>query len=81
MKTIELDDQTLAALRNRAEAQGMSVEGYIGALAGISQPPSAPADQVRDFDAALDELFASDTRPLPADSLTYSREDIYSDHD
>jgi hypothetical protein len=38
-------------------------------------------DAARDFDAALDELFASDSRPLPAVPLTYTREDIYLDHD
>jgi hypothetical protein len=34
-----------------------------------------------DFDDALDQLFASDTRRLPPVPNTLSREDIYFDHD
>ena len=54
-------------------------------LAEVQVPPGAtsdePADAVRDFDAAMEELFAADPRVLPVDASTHSRDDIYFDHD
>ena len=47
-------------------------------------PPTLPqpAEQtVREFDAILDALFADDQIAIPSSASTYSREDIYSDHD
>ena len=84
--TLTLEDQTVAALAARARAAGLSIEDYLRELVG--QPPLHPAPapapaagSVEDLHAALSELFAGDTRPLPATSLTYSREEIYDDHD
>jgi plasmid stability protein len=84
MTTLHLDDNLAAALKARADAQGLSVEAYLRSLTGLPQdvsPAPANGDAAREFDAALDELFARDTRPLPAVALTYSRGDIYHDHD
>ncbi len=39
------------------------------------------SNEAEDFDAALNDLFSGDSRPLPAVQGKYSREDIYFDHD
>jgi len=44
-------------------------------------PETVKPDDADTFDAALDELFAADTRPLANVSIPYSRRDIYIDHD
>ena len=83
---IHIEEQTAAMLEAQARASGLSLEEFLRRLAG--GVPIAPAfeggsatDAARDFDAALDELFAGDSRRLPSVPLTYTREDIYSDHD
>lgn len=84
--TIQVEEQVAEALKSLAEAGGLSLEEYLRKIAENAQPSVVPpngsaADAVRDFDAALDELFAGDARKLPSTPLTYSREDIYFDHD
>jgi hypothetical protein len=88
MAAIELEQQTVEALKERAAARGLTLEAFLRQVAtGLEAPAAASAaapsarDAVRDFDAALDELFAADTRRLPPLTLTYTREDIYADHD
>jgi hypothetical protein len=82
--TIRIEDQIARALEAEAKARGMSLEEFLQQLAegartstGQVSPPNAAGD----FDAALDELFAGDSRSLPSAAQTYSREDIYADHD
>jgi hypothetical protein len=82
MTILQIDDDTAQALEAQARALGLRLEEYVRVIAGVE--PAADresAQSVADFDAALNELFAADTRPLSADSPTYSREDIYHDHD
>jgi hypothetical protein len=81
--TITLEDRTASALAARASAAGLSIEEYLRQLAGeipatIDTPPPGTAE---DFDAALNELFNRDARPLPPSNLTYTRDEIYDDHD
>jgi len=83
---IQIEDDTVEALRAQAEAQGLSLEQYVqvilrGAKASNSVSSESPMEAVVDFDEALDQLFASDTRKLPSVASTYSRQDIYGDHD
>lgn len=84
--SLTLDDQTFAALDAKATAAGLSIENYLRRFIGLpllelaAQTPPAPGT-VEDLDAALNELFTSDTRPLPSTNLTYSREEIYDVHD
>jgi len=84
MVTVQLDERIATALREQARARGLSLEAYLRAVAETSQNTVTSAvnhDNVAEFDTVLDELFAADTRSLPTVPLTYSREDIYSDHD
>jgi hypothetical protein len=84
MVTVQLDDRIAAALRDQAQARGLTLEAYLRAIAEMLQynvPAAINHGDAQEFDAALQELFAADTRPLPAVPLTYSREDIYFDHD
>jgi len=85
---IQIDVQTARRLEVQAEAHGLSLEDYLRHIAGEGQRENrvpvngnTNGDAVRDFDAALDELFASDTRKLPAAPLKYARGEIYIDHD
>lgn len=86
MATIQIEDGIALALRAQADARGLSLAGYLRAVAEqvpehIAPPKNDPLQGAQDFDAALDELFAGDTRDLPSSSLTYTRDEIYFDHD
>jgi hypothetical protein len=85
MTTLQIDDKLAASLLAQARARGLSLERYLQLLTEAQAPAVAPigetADSVRQFDAAIQELFAADTRDLPADSSTHPREEIYLDHD
>ena len=70
-----------------AEQAGQDVAQYVSDLVARAASIS-PANggngsttSAREFDRALDELFAADTRKLPSLPLTYSRQDIYADRD
>jgi hypothetical protein len=63
-----------------AKAIESMVQAYRDEVARTSRAP-LDASAVADFDHALDDLFAADSRNLSASSLTYGREDIYIDHD
>lgn len=84
--SIEIEDRTVIALKAQAAARGLSLEEFLELVAGGTQPTPAVANESgerssRDFDAALDDLFAADVNRLPASPLTYSRDDICHDHD
>lgn len=92
MATIQVDEGTVAALKSQAAAHGLTVDEYLRRLAVLHEnaavaPISAGSVQTDaskatdEFDRTLDELFAGDNRALPETALTYSREDIYLDHD
>lgn len=75
MVTIQLDDETAAALRLQAARAGTDLEEYLRLLAGRGGAASNP-----DWNALERELeVLSGPGPgLPAD---FSRADIYADHD
>jgi hypothetical protein len=43
MTAIQLPDDQAAALKARAAAQGLTLEGWFEKLAGIARPPASPA--------------------------------------
>ena len=75
MVTIQVDEQTAAALQKAAETAGVSLADYVKSLVDASpQEPQLPSWQ------SLKKEFVelSVEGSLPAD---FSRADIYSDHD
>ena len=80
---VSIDRNIEARLRRLAEDAGTDVNAYVARLLeqAAQQPVSNGAASPEEFDRALEELFAGDSRKLPATALTYSREDIYIDHD
>jgi hypothetical protein len=84
MVTLEIEDRVADALKTQARARGVSLQQYLQFI--VELQPSAVSKTgapgaVEEFDAALNELFSADTRPLPKVSSSYSREDLYCDHD
>jgi hypothetical protein len=77
----EIAPETIQALIARAAASGLSVNDYLRQLLGINnEAPPAPDGSLDEFMADLEAL-AEGTEHLPPSTLTYSREDIYFDHD
>jgi len=85
--SIPLSPQAEANLKAQAAAAGLEIPVLAAQILERAVIPAAIAtpneamDSVRDFDSTLEELFNQDSRTLPKSSLTYSRSDIYSDHD
>lgn len=81
--SVPVHPETEAWLRRLAEQAGKDLTSYVADLieGAAARNEGNGIDAVGDFDNALDELFAADTRKLPSVPLTYSRDDIYSDHD
>ena len=84
--TISVSEDTRRALEQRAKAHGQDVksfvEGIVQATATYSideLPAPAPASDA-EFEADM-QAFAEGTEHLPVYSGTYSRADIYFDHD
>jgi predicted DNA-binding protein len=80
---LPIDSETEARLRRLAEQAGKDLTAYVSEVIerAVYAQITKGAHSVAEFDKALDELFAGDTRKLPAVPLTYTREDIYLDHD
>lgn len=80
----ELSPEIVQLLTTQAQASGLSVNEYLKQLLGISNG-SSPISSSKDDSLKMFmddmETFAEGTNNLPASSLTYSREDIYFDHD
>ena len=72
-----------ARLRKLAAQTGKDLDVVASELLETAASAQSPTSNqsAADFEKALDELFAADTRELPATSSTYSRDEIYSDHD
>jgi hypothetical protein len=77
----EVKPETAAMIASQAKAKGLSVDDYLKSLIGmISGPESRSLPTLTELDVDL-EAFAEGTDHLPPTTLTYSREDIYFDHD
>lgn len=81
--TIELDQTTVAILQAKAVMQGVSLDALLRHLAtnGMTarEETSSPTS-LEQFMADMESL-SEGTEHLPATPITYSREDIYFDHD
>jgi hypothetical protein len=77
MVNLSLDDNIAAALRAKAAAVGLTVEAYLAAIVLSDAPQSAAEMSEDEFDRFLDEEATSG--PSPAG--TFSRAELYSDHD
>jgi len=79
--TIQIEQELANAIFAEAEAKGLSVDDYLRTLiaSGASQPQSEQMN-LDEVDRILDEL-SEGTEHVPALPLTFSREDIYFDHD
>lgn len=83
---IEVDSATAALLQSKAAAQGVSLDTLLRQLAESANgafPKTTNATtpaSVDEFTAAMEAL-AEGTDHIPPSELTYTREDIYFDHD
>ena len=76
-----INPETIAVLAEQARERRTPVDEYLKSLLTKTQDFRATAQKSdADFDTAM-ELFAEGTEDLPPYSGTYSREDIYFDHD
>jgi hypothetical protein len=81
--SVAVNPDTEAHLRKLAEDAGKEFSAFVSELVerAAAVQGGNGASSAADFDSALEELFAADTRRLPAVPLTYSRQDIYFDQD
>lgn len=77
MVNVLLDERVAAALSAKAAAQGLTVSAYLEAIALSGPPQPAPRMSANDFDRFLDE----EATHGPSPTGTFSRAELYSDHD
>lgn len=77
MVNVPLNDGVAAALSAKAAERGMTVQAYLEAM--ILHQPSRPA--VRMSPDELDRLLDEEATAGPSPSGTFSRADLYADHD
>ena len=78
---LEINEETAEVLTNRAKAEGQSVDEYVKSLLSQNEKPIAPQKTSdAEFEADM-EAFAEGTEHLQPYAGTYSRADIYFDHD
>jgi hypothetical protein len=78
MTSIELEDQTAQALRAQAKARNLPLDAFLKHLAEVSTPLNAASGTpVADFDGLID----SEAGNYPSLPKSFSRADIYDDHD
>ncbi|MEX2114446.1 MAG: hypothetical protein WD845_14725 [Pirellulales bacterium] len=75
MVSIQLQDSVAAALAANAQAEGLSLQAYLERLAGAPAAPVPPSGD------ELERLFDEASVAGPDPSCTYTRADIYLDHD
>jgi len=74
---IQLDDAVAAALTAQAAAHGVSLAAYLEQLAHRKTRQPTPRLTVDEFDALLD----AEATAGPSPGGTFSRAELYSDHD
>lgn len=77
MVNIQLQDSVAAALAAQAKAEGLSLEAYLAQLATSGVNVAGPKISGEELVRLLDEASVAG----PAAKSTYSRADIYLDHD
>jgi hypothetical protein len=76
MTHLQLNDTVAAALRAQAEAQGLSIEAYLGTFVLSVRPQSSSRLSADEFERLLGE--EATAGPSPAG--TFSRSELYADH-
>lgn len=79
MEPGKISAETAQHLITQAAANGLSVDDYLKYLPGLENtalPESDPDEFLADL-----ELLAEGTEHIPSSDLTWSRKDIYFDHD
>ena len=80
--SISLPPDIEKRLNDEAARRGVGTSEYVAKLIEDQiQGLDAQSPTAGDFDAVLDEFFATNPETLPALPGSFSREDIYSDHD
>lgn len=74
---ITLDDSVAAILQAKAAAQGMTVQAYLENLLLSASAPQSPRLSLEELERLLDEEASTRTSPTG----TFSRAELYSDHD
>ena len=77
MVNVQLNDVVAAALNDKAAAHGMTVQAYLEAI--VLQQPTRPP--VRIAPDELDRLLDQEATAGPSPAGTFSRAELYSDHD
>lgn len=77
----EVKPETVDMLIAQAKARGLSVDDYLRRLLGlVGGEHGLPEPTLDEFEADMNAL-AEGTEHLPPELITYSRADIYFDHD
>ena len=77
----QLTPETVDKLAEKAQAAGLSLDGYLNTLLGLLNDGTALSElSDEEFEAVLEE-FSRGSEHLPPLPPDFSRDDIYSDHD
>ncbi|HEV3418620.1 MAG TPA: hypothetical protein VG056_17490 [Pirellulales bacterium] len=77
MVTVQLDDSVAAALSAKAAAEGLTVQAYLQTLLLTAKRPPVPRLSLEELERLLDE----EATVGPSPSGSFSRADLYTDHD
>jgi hypothetical protein len=79
---IHIEDRIANALKAQADAAGLSLEEFVQRVLNNAAPTDsgAPHQDAGAFDRILDELFSASPVGVQSAS-TWSRSEIYTDHD
>lgn len=77
MVSVQLNDTVAAALSAKAAARGLTLPAYLESLLRTKAPRTASRLTLDEFDRLFDEEATSGTSPTG----TFSRAELYSDHD
>jgi hypothetical protein len=77
----QIAPEVAQALIAQATANGLSVNEYLRRLLGLTNGTQPAEDASLDAFMADMESLSEGTEHLPPSTITYSREDIYIDHD
>lgn len=77
----QIAPEIFQAIVAQASASGLTLNDYLAQLIGYTNGThSAEEESLTEFMADMEAL-AEDTEHLPPSTMTYTREDIYFDHD
>jgi hypothetical protein len=76
----QIKPETLALIEEQARRQGISVDEYLRRLLAEGQDMGLKPDSGEEFEQDM-AAFAEGTEELPESNGSYSRENVYFDHD